>query len=185
MLKKTLSNLGHIALMLVLGFAIYYYFLSPNALNGNNTSSELNTLSTQAIFAANLPNESGVTQNLGQYKGKIIVLNFWATWCPPCREEIPELSELNTEYKNKNVVVLGIAVDELSSVKEFSKATPVHYPLYVAENDGMAFAENLGNSKGVLPYTVIINQEGKVVNTYFGRINKTLLLITLTPLFSH
>jgi thiol-disulfide isomerase/thioredoxin len=185
MLKKTLSNLGHIALMLVLGFTIYYYFLSPNLLNSKNTSSEFNALSTQSIFAAKLPNENGMTQNLSHYKGKIIVLNFWATWCPPCREEMPELSELNIEYKNRNVVVLGIAVDELGLVKEFSNSTPVSYQLLVAENDGMALGENLGNNKGVLPYTVIINQEGKVVNTFFGRINKSLLLTTLSTLFPH
>jgi peroxiredoxin len=98
---------------------------------------------------------------------------------------MPELSELNIEYKNRNVVVLGIAVDELGLVKEFSNSTPVSYQLLVAENDGMALGENLGNNKGVLPYTVIINQEGKVVNTFFGRINKSLLLTTLSTLFPH
>jgi peroxiredoxin len=98
---------------------------------------------------------------------------------------MPELSELNSEYKNKNVVVIGVAIDDLSLVKNFSKLTPVSYPVYVAENDGMILAENLGNNKGVLPYTVIINQSGGVANTYFGRINKLLLITSLTPLLSH
>ncbi len=184
MLKKTLSNIGYLAIMLGLGFAIYHYVLSQNSsLNRTNTNDIKR--STQAFFSAKLPNENNVTQDLNQYKGKIIVLNFWATWCPPCREEMPELSELHTKYKNNNVVVLGVAIDELGLVKEFARATPVSYPLLAAENDGMELADNLGNDKGVLPYTVIINTDGTVVNTYFGRINKTLLEAALRPLLRH
>lgn len=177
MLKKILSAIIYLALMMALGFAIYHYLLSPNT-----ASSQTSELNTQTLFAANLPNENGVNQALKQYKGKIIVLNFWATWCAPCREEMPELSQLYTEYKSKNVVVLGIAVDELALVKEFSLATPVSYPLFAAENDGMNLGIDLGNDKGVLPYTVIINADGSVVKTFFGRINKSLISSTLKPL---
>lgn len=184
MLKKILSNAGYLAIMLTLGFVIYYYVLSPNG-TFNKTSADYSNLSTQAVFASKLPNPDGVNQDLSQYKGKIIVLNFWATWCPPCREEMPELSELYTEYKNKNVVVLGVAVDELALVKEFAVATPVSYPLFSAENEGMELGSNLGNDKGVLPYTVIINQNGAVVDNYFGRINKSLIETALLPLLPH
>ncbi|MDP1659054.1 MAG: TlpA disulfide reductase family protein [Methylotenera sp.] len=184
MLKKALSNIGYLAIMLSLGFAIYYYFLSPNAAL-KNLKTDYSTLSVQEFFAAKLPNELGVSQDLSQYKDKIIVLNFWATWCPPCREEMPELSELHTEYKNKNVVVLGVAIDELSLVKEFSDAAPVSYPLVADENEGMALASHLGNNKGVLPYTVIINTDGTVANAYFGRINKSLLASSLDKLLAH
>jgi thiol-disulfide isomerase/thioredoxin len=181
MLKKILSILGYLAVMMSLGFVIYYYVLSPNgAIQRSNN--EYSTISTQAFFAANLPNENGLNQVLSQYKGKIVVLNFWATWCPPCREEMPELSQLHDEYKNKNVVVLGLAVDELGLVKEFAQATPVSYPLLAAENDGMTLSLNLGNDKGILPYTVIINSDGRVVKTFFGRINKSLLSSILKPL---
>lgn len=181
MLKKVLSNLGYFAVMLSLGFVIYFYFLSPNA-TWNKPGFDYSSLSTQSFFKANLINENGISRDLSQYKGKIIVLNFWATWCPPCREEMPELSKLHTEYKNKNVVVLGIALDELNLVKEFSQSSPVSYPLFAAENEGMALAADLGNDKGVLPYTVIINSNGTVVDTYFGRINKPLLEAALNPL---
>ena len=126
-----------------------------------------------------------MSQDLNKYKGKIIVLNFWATWCPPCREEMPELSQLYAEYKNKNVVVLGVAIDELGLVKEFSQNSPVNYPLFVAEDEGMNLGGKLGNDKDVLPYTVIINKDGLVVETYFGRINKALLETSLRPLLSN
>jgi len=183
MLKKILSNLSYLTIILALGFAIYYYVLSPNTTLKNSATAD-SKLPTLSIFASKLPNPDGIKQDLSQYKGKIIVLNFWATWCPPCREEMPELSELYTEYKNKNVIVLGVAVDELALVKELSIATPVSYPLFAAEDDGMVLAANLGNDKGVLPYTVIINQNGTVANTYFGRINKSLLASALRPLIT-
>ena len=181
MLKKILSTVAYFVVMLILGYAIYFYFLSQTH-KLNHSTSDSSKLSTEALFSANLPNENGVNQALNQYKGKIIVLNFWATWCPPCREEMPELSQLNIEHKNKNLIVLGIAIDELSLVKEFTHSTPVSYPLFVAENEGMAIASNLGNDKGVLPYTVIIDTHGKVVKTFFGRITKTLLETTISSL---
>jgi thiol-disulfide isomerase/thioredoxin len=158
--------------------------LNPNS-PLKNANSHYSTLSIQPFFGAHLTNENGVSQDLNQYKGKIIVLNFWATWCPPCREEMPELSQLYAEYKNKNVVVLGVAIDELGLVKEFSQNSPVNYPLLVAEDEGMNLGSKLGNDKDVLPYTVIINKDGLVVETYFGRINKALLETTLRPLLSN
>lgn len=185
MLKKILPKLyslsAYLFVAMVLGSAIYYFFLMPQHGSLNNKSA-MQTISTAALFAANLPDENGVSQMLNQYQGKIIVLNFWATWCPPCREEMPELSALNTEFGQKNVVVLGIAIDELDLVKEFATQTPVSYPLFVAEDEGMAIGNSLGNNKGVLPYTVIIDSKGEIVNTYYGRITKALLASDLMPL---
>ena len=112
------------------------------------------------------------------------VINFWATWCPPCREEMPELSELNTEYQDKNVIVIGIALDEIALIKEFNAENKMSYPLLAAEDTGGNLAANLGNNKSALPYTVIIKPDGTVANTYFGRISKPLLeeaLLKLIP----
>ena len=181
MLKKILPNLAYLLATTVLGSAIYYFFLMPNH-SLFNQKNNAQTLSTEAFFSANLPDENGVNKALKQYKGKIIVLNFWATWCPPCREEMPELSALNTEFSQKNVVVLGIAIDEIALIKEFATQTPVSYPLFAAEEEGMAIGNSLGNDKGVLPYTVIIDSNGKVVNTHFGRITKALLTTDILPL---
>lgn len=183
MLKKLLPKLAYLLVMFLLGFAIYYFFLSPHNLLKKEEQQPV--LPTAALFNANLPNASAENQPLSQYKGKLIVLNFWATWCPPCREEMPELSKLHEENQNKNLVVLGIAIDSLAQIQAFTKETPVSYPLFAAEDDGMALASGLGNDKGVLPYTLIIDQQGKVVKTYFGRISKPLLETTLKPLLTH
>jgi peroxiredoxin len=164
-------NIVIIALILVasIGFGFRYFFQNAQ---GNNKA-------TEALFAATFPDEKGQAQPISQYKGKTIVLNFWATWCEPCREEMPELSTLHEEGKNKNVVVLGVAVDDVDAINDFVKETKVSYPLLVADMQGMDLANNLGNDKGVLPYTVIINADGSVAKTYFGRISKPLLEETL------
>ena len=175
MANKTNITVIAIILLASVGFGFQYFF--------NSNHSQASAKSTQPLFAATLPDENGKLQNLKQYAGKIIVLNFWATWCEPCREEMPELSALHDTYKDKNVLVLGIAVDEAAAISDFVKETKVSYPLLVADMQGMEIASHLGNDKSVLPYTVIISSDGSVAKTYFGRVTKPLLEQTLTKLF--
>ncbi|MDO9052097.1 MAG: redoxin family protein [Methylotenera sp.] len=175
--KKFIASLGIILVMLSLGLAIRAFY-PTNAL-GNNTN-----IATDVLFTTAFINTEGKPQNLKQYQGKIIVLNFWATWCPPCREEMPELTQLHQEYQHKNVAVLGLALDELNLVQEFLQTSPVSYPIFVADSPETDLSGPLGNDKGVLPYTVIINADGQVVNTYFGRISKSLIETAIKPLLS-
>ena len=186
MLKKTLTALGYMLIMVVMGFAIRTYFLNPST-KESVTNTSASNLSTQALFAAQLPDVDDKPQALKQWQGKTIVLNFWATWCPPCRQEMPELSALNTEYKSRNVVVIGIAIDEMSAVKAFvrdtkSDAIKVSYPLLAAEVEGLGLASSLGNDKGVLPFTIIIKPDGTIAKSYSGRITKPLLTETLSKI---
>lgn len=176
MLNKLLSPFGAVILFVII--AASGYFISEK-MDKKDVS-----ISTAELFATTIPDEDGVPQALNQWQGKIIVLNFWATWCPPCREEMPELSELNTEYQDKNVIVIGIALDEIDLIKEFNTENHMSYPLLAAEDTGGNLAANLGNNKSALPYTVIIKPDGTVANTYFGRISKPLLeeaLLKLIP----
>lgn len=180
MLKQLKMPLFYLALMMSIGFAIFYFFLNPQTQIVSKTPTP--TSSTQALFTANFPDEHGKPQALNQYEGKVIVLNFWASWCEPCREEMPELSELHTANKDKNVVVLGMAIEDVAGVNDFLKETKVSYPLFAADVQGMDIAASLGNNKGVLPYTVIIKADGSIAKTYFGRITKPLLEQTLKTL---
>lgn len=177
MLKKILTNLGWIVVMLILGMIIRTVYFQI-------TSNHDTNMSTNMVFTTNLINTKGNAQNLSQFHDKIIVLNFWATWCPPCREEMPELSLLHEEYQHKNLVVLGIAIDEPDLVNRFLQSSPVSYPVFVATSAEMDFSSQLGNDKDVLPYTVIINADGNVVKSYFGRINKALIEATIKPLLA-
>ena len=175
MLKKLNHPLVYIVLILSLVFGIRYFFSSQLAQEGNKES-------TQAFFAASFPNELGKIQAIKQYENKIIVLNFWASWCEPCREEMPELSALHNEYKDRNVMVLGMAIEDVAAISGFLKETKVSYPLFAADIQGMEIASLLGNNKGVLPYTVVINADGSLVKSFFGRVTKPLLEKSLMPL---
>ena len=176
MLTKTHKIIIAIIVLLVAGISYQYLF------TGKTSNTAANNASTQPFFAATFPDENSKPQALQQYAGKIVVLNFWATWCEPCREEMPELSELQNTYKDKNVVVLGVAADEIAAIKEFTNQTKVSYPLFAADMQGMDIASQLGNDKSVLPYTVIIAADGSVAKSYFGRVTKALLSETLNKL---
>ena len=123
------------------------------------------------FFAAKFPNENGHVLDINQYKDKILVVNFWASWCPPCRDEMPELSALSQQYKDKNVVVIGVAAEELATMRKFILDNPVTYNTIAGDIETMSLASLLGNSQGALPYTVIINTDGHVKNVYLGRIS--------------
>ena len=99
------------------------------------------------------------------YKGKIIVLNFWATWCPPCRAEIPDFMKLHETYKEKNVVVLGVSLDSgLGPVKRFVRTQKLNYPVLMG--NGKLVAE-LGNFSAI-PQTFIIDEEGRIHTQFRG-----------------
>jgi len=179
MLNKLLSPVGSIILIICIGLATSYFISHHPTVQESNDGGE----STQAFFAATFLDANAKPQALKQWQGKIIVLNFWATWCQPCREEMPELSELNTQYKDKNVIVLGLAIDDVKMIQDFIKETKISYPLLAAEEGGMDLASSFGNNKSVLPYTVIIKPDGGIAKTYFGRISKQQLEAALIKLF--
>ena len=172
MANKHNSLLIGLLLLVSISLGLLYFF------QGEPTKNQV----TAPLFAATFPDETGKIQALKQYTDKIIVLNFWATWCEPCREEMPELSQLHDAYKDQNLVVLGVAVDDMAAISEFNKETKVSYPLFAADMQGMEIASGLGNDKSVLPYTVIIKADGSVAKTYFGRVTKPLLEETLIHL---
>lgn len=178
MFKKILKPVCFIVIIILTGLLLRY---CADHIAGLNLPPKL---SSTPFYAAKLPDSNGKMQALSQYKNKIVVINFWATWCPPCKEEMPELIKLQTALQTKNVIVVGIALDEPAPVTEFLKTTPVNYPVFVSEAAGSLLGEQLGNDKAVLPYTVIINADGEIVKTHFGRINKLMLETALLPLFA-
>jgi len=160
------------------GWGLSKLVIQPRIADGQGASN----LATTALFAASFPDHTGQAQAIKQWQGKILVVNFWATWCPPCLEEMPELSKLNETYQNSNVALIGISTDDVAKIRIFAKNSPVSYPLLAGDFEAMNLAERLGNNKGALPYTVIVRPDGTIANTYFGRINQALLEQTLLPL---
>jgi thiol-disulfide isomerase/thioredoxin len=139
---------------------------------------------SKVLFAATFPDSQGLKQALSQWQGKVLLVNFWATWCPPCREEMPELSHLQEKYRAGGLAVIGIATDDVDKVREFAQQNPLAYPLLAGNFEAANLATSLGNDKNILPYTVAIDRDGNIVASYFGRLDKGIVEQTVQPLLS-
>ena len=128
--------------------------------------------SSGPLFAATLNDLDDKPVALERYKGKPLIVNFWARWCGPCRAEIPELIKFRNAHKGK-IEVLGIGIeDKAEPAKEFAKAYDMDYPVFVAKEQGIPLMQTLGNTKAGLPYTLFIDRNGQVISKKMGTIKK-------------
>lgn len=124
----------------------------------------------QAPIDLVLPDLDGKTRQLSQWRGKKVLLNFWATWCGPCREEMPRLSEAQMRYAGA-AQIIGVALDEPQAVRDFLKRTPVDYPILIGIDADPTPTETFGDTAGLLPYSVLIGPDGRVLKTQLGPIS--------------
>ena len=136
----------------------------------------------EALRAARFADLDGKMRRLDEWRGRVLVCNFWATWCAPCREEIPLLLEMRRKYGPGGVEIVGIAIDNAAKVRQFSSSFSISYPILLAEADGLDLMRRLGNSGGGLPYTVIANREGTLVHRKLGALKQLELDGLLAPL---
>ena len=125
-------------------------------------------LAVTQLLALSLPGPDAIAQPLSQWEGKLLVVNFWATWCLPCREEMPGFSRLHNKYSAKGVQFVGIAFDSADKVSEFASQAPVSYPLLIANGSLMTLTAALGDAAGGLPFTVVIGRDGSLLQTRLG-----------------
>jgi len=121
-----------------------------------------------ALAAMAFPDVTGRQRQFSEWSGKILIVNFWATWCPPCKEEMPEFDRLQTEYGPKGVQFVGVALDDADAVGAYLQHSPVGYPILIGEAGGTEWAEKLGNTFQVLPFTVVFDRSGTVVQAKAG-----------------
>jgi len=134
------------------------------------------------VLAASLMGIDGKLQPFEQWRGKVLIVNFWATWCAPCREEIPGFIRFQDRYRASGVQFVGVAIDQKERVAPYAKEIGINYPLVVGGMETMEFARQLGDRQSVLPYTLVIDRAGKVITTQVGIIRPEKLETLLKPL---
>ena len=125
-----------------------------------------------ALTSTTLQDLENRPQAIGQWRGKVLVVNFWATWCAPCREEIPLFVKLQEKYGDRGLQFVGIAIDQPEKVKPFAAELGMNFPVLLGRLDSIELSRRLGNRAGVLPFTIVIDRSGEVASTEVGTVKE-------------
>lgn len=169
--RKLLIVICIASVALVAGFGVQQYLAK---LGGSRVQT--------ASLDITLPDLADRPQTVSQWQGKILVINFWATWCPPCLKEIPEFVKLQAEYQDKGVQFVGIAIEDKAPVQEYRQRVEVNYPLLIGGEGAAMLAQQMGNIINSVPFTVIINQQGQIVHRQMGELSREQIVEVITPL---
>ena len=122
-----------------------------------------------------LPDLENKPRNIGEWGGKVLLVNFWATWCPPCRREMPGFIELKEQYGSQGFEIVGVAIDTPDLAQDFADAIGVNYPILHGQMDATKISTEYGNRMGALPYSILIDRAGKIHSMRAGELAKPLL----------
>lgn len=132
------------------------------------------------IYSAKFPDAWGQSQTLAQWDRRLLVINFWATWCGPCKEEMPILKKLQADFGGSGLQIVGIAADTQSNVANFGKNIGINYPLLVAETDAIDISRRMGNRLGLLPHTLVLKPGGQIIYAKLGPVSESELAAIIT-----
>ena len=136
-----------------------------------HTAAALSPEALQALWEAEFDTPSGERLLMSRFQGRPLVLNFWATWCPPCVEEMPLIEAFYQQNQAKGWQVVGLAVDQPSRVRHFLAQSPFSYPMGLAGFNGSELGQKLGNSQASLPFTLVLDAQGGVIQQKLGKLN--------------
>lgn len=162
-------------LMLGVGFAVGLVF------KNSKTSQTISTeIAVDNIVLAR-DSETGTTTTIGDWAGKIRLINFWASWCAPCLEEVPHLIEIQKKYSSRNLQVLGPAVEYADTGVGFAESMKMNYPVFFNGPDTLSTMDKLGDQYGALPFTVLIAADGSILETASGGMSLDQLIALIEP----
>ena len=133
------------------------------------------SIAPAALLSTAFVDSRGVRRTLAQFPGKVVVLNFWATWCAPCREEMPAFTRLQARWAGGGVQFVGISAEDADKVDRFGRELGINYPLWSGGDEVREVSRRLGNSSGVLPHTVILGPGGEVLDVRVGAYDEAAL----------
>ncbi|UOB06360.1 TlpA family protein disulfide reductase [[Acidovorax] ebreus] len=125
---------------------------------------------SDAVWGAQFEGPAGEVLSMAAFRGRPLLLNFWATWCPPCVEELPLLNAFYGEHRAKGWQVVGLAIDQPSNVRKFLERMPLDFPIALGGLGGTDLARGLGNEKGGLPFTVLFGANGSILKRKMGQL---------------
>lgn len=158
------------------------YFAVPQQPKQVASPAATQEISAEPVFSASFRDLDDKLQPLQQWRGKVVVLNFWAPWCPPCREEIPDFVKLQDKYGARGLVFIGVALDEKIKVQAFVDEMGVNYPILLGEMEAVDLARKIGNRLGGLPFTVVIDRSGRIVASEVGGLTLARMEKIVSPL---
>lgn len=124
----------------------------------------------------------GKSRNIREWDGKVLLINFWATWCPPCQREIPAFIELQEKYTERGLQIVGVAIDERGAVQDFANTMGINYPILAGEQEAIDVAKQYGNRFGALPYSAIVDRQGRIVSIQQGELTQEAVEKIIAPL---
>lgn len=160
----------------VSGVAYQIWRMGPGEVEGNPKDV------AERVLTAQFTNLKGNASSLQPWRGRVLVVNFWGTWCPPCREEIPIFVRLQERYGERGLQFVGIALDQREKVVEFAKEFKINYPLLMGGLETMELMRETGNRAGVVPYTLVFDRNGSLVSREVGEVKESQVLDLVTPL---
>ena len=142
--------------------------------DGGNSATAVHEVevSPGAVYSAKFTDLQGNERTLGQWDRQLLIVNFWATWCGPCKEEIPSLVKLQSKFGASGVQFVGIAADSKVNVANFGQKIAINYPLFIDEAGAIQVSKRLGNRLGLLPHTVMFSPGGQIIFNKLGIINE-------------
>lgn len=138
--------------------------------------------SAQVLWALSLPDLNNQPQRLEQWRGKVVVVNFWATWCEPCRKEIPLFVKMQEKHAAKGLQFVGISIDQVDKTSEFARDFKINYPTLIGTFDAVEVSQKAGNQRRGLPFTVILDRKGQIAATELGGVTQEKLDALIAPL---
>jgi len=162
---------------ILIAFIAIVAFVIGAALNSARVSEDVqtNVLLSAQLIEDNPTNGEPTTSTVNDKLGKLTLVNFWASWCAPCREEMPIFETMYRGTSKNGFQVVGIAIDSVEKAQPMLDSMDITYPILYAEQTGMTIMESVGNPQGLLPYSLLLDTNGEVIEQVLGRIDETMI----------